>query len=115
MAALFDDVAEPAGRIERLVREAFGIYERGAPALRAIRREAHVHPRVARDRDELEASLDALVDAALEPLCPSKEDRALVRALVDLGTWDALRDRGLGPAEAVAAISDVLARRLTAR
>jgi AcrR family transcriptional regulator len=113
--ALFEHATEPAERIERLVREAFGIYERGAAELRAIRREADVHPRVAEDRDELEASLSALVDTALEPLDATQQDRALARAVVDLNTWDALRDQGLGPVESVAAISDMLAGRLTAR
>jgi hypothetical protein len=97
------------------VREAFAIYERGAPELRAIRREADVHPRVAQDRNELDASLRALVDTALEPLDPTKQDLAVARAMVDLNTWEALRDQGLGPAESVAAISDMLARRLTVR
>jgi AcrR family transcriptional regulator len=109
--ALFEDATEPAERIERLVREAFAIYERGAPELRAIRREADVHPRVAQDRDQLEATLTALVDTALEPLDATQQDRAVARAVVDLNTWEALRDQGLEPAEAVAAISDMLARR----
>jgi AcrR family transcriptional regulator len=113
--ALFEHAREPAERIERLVREAFAIYERGARELRAIRREADVHPRVAQDRDELEASLSALVDTALGPLDATQQDRALARAVVDLNTWEALRNQGLGPAESVAAISDMLARRLRAR
>jgi AcrR family transcriptional regulator len=113
--ALFEHATEPAGRIERLVREAFAIYERGAPELRAIRREADVHARVAQDRDQLDASLSALVDTALEPLDATQQDRAVARAMVDLNTWQALRDQGLGPAESVAAISDMLATRLTAR
>jgi AcrR family transcriptional regulator len=113
--ARFEHAMQPAERIERLVREAFAIYERGARELRAIRREADVHPRVAQDRDELEASLSALVDTALGPLDATPQDRAVARAVVDLNTWEALRDQGLGPAESVAAISDMLAKRLTAR
>jgi hypothetical protein len=97
------------------VREVFAIYERGAPELRAIRRESDVHPRVAQDRDELEASLSTLVDTALGPLDATQQDRAVARAMVDLNTWEALGDQGLGPAESVAAVSDMLARRLTAR
>ena len=112
--ALFEHAAEPAERIERLVREVFAIYERAAPVLRAIRREADVHPRVAQDRDALEASLSALVDTAFEPLNAAQDDRAVARAMVDLNTWEALRDQGLAPAEAVAAISDMLATRLQA-
>jgi AcrR family transcriptional regulator len=113
--ALFEHASEPAERIKRLVREAFAIYERAAPELRAIRREADVHPRVAQDRDQLEATLSALVDTALGPLDATQQDRALVRAMVDLNTWEALRDQGLAPAHSVAAISDMLASRLTAR
>jgi AcrR family transcriptional regulator len=106
--SLFDGVDAPAERIERLVREAFAIYERGAPQLRAIRNEPEIHPSVAEAGEELEASLTALVDAAVE----SPADRAVVRAMVDLGTWQALRDQGLGPAEAVGAVSQMLAARV---
>jgi hypothetical protein len=35
--------------------------------------------------------------------------------MVDLNTWEALRDQGLGPTESAAAISDMLATRLTTR
>jgi hypothetical protein len=35
--------------------------------------------------------------------------------MVDLNTWEALRDQGLGPAKSVAVISDTLSRRLIAR
>jgi AcrR family transcriptional regulator len=112
---LFEDATEPAERIERLVREAFAIYERSAPELRAIRREADVHPRVAQDRDDLDTSLSALVDTALGPLDASQQDRAVARALVDLNTWEALRDQELEAADSVATIADMLARRLTAR
>jgi AcrR family transcriptional regulator len=94
----------PAERIERLVREAFAIYERGAPQLRAIRSEPEVHANVAEAGAEVEAALGALIDAAIGP----SADRAVVRALIDLGTWQALRDQGLGQAEAVAAIAEIL-------
>jgi len=113
--ALFEHATEPAERVERLVREAFAIYDRAAPELRAIRRDADVHPRVAQDRDQLDASLSALVDTALGPLDATQQDRAVARAVVDLNTWEALRDQGLAPPESVAAISDMLARRLTGR
>ena len=111
--ALFEHATRPAERVEQLVREAFAIYERGAAPLRAIRRESDVHPRVAADRAAFETALSALVDMALEPLGVTRQDRALARALVDLNTWEALRDQGLTPAQAVAAISDLLTGRLT--
>ena len=110
--ALFDGLTEPARRIERLVGEIFAVYERGAPELRAIREEAGVHPRVALDRDRLEATLAALVDAALGRLGADPQALAVVRALVDLNTWQALRDQGLGPEERVSVISEIVAGRL---
>ena len=110
--SLFDGVDAPAERIGRLVREAFAIYERGAPELRAIRNEPEVHPSVAEHGEALEAALTALVDAAIEPFAITPADRAVVRAMVDLGTWQALRDQGLGPAEAVEAVSQMLAARM---
>ena len=35
--------------------------------------------------------------------------RPVVRAMIDLGTWQALGEQGLGPAEAVDAVSRMLA------
>lgn len=61
------------------------------------------------------ASLGALVDTALAPLDATEGDRAVPRAMVDINTWQALGDQGLGPDEAVAAISDMLAGRLIAQ
>ena len=109
--SLFDGADAPAERIERLVREAFAIYERGAPQLRAIRNEPDVHPSVAEAGEEVDASLSALVDAAFEPSGITPADRAVVRAMVDLGTWQALRDQGLTPEETVDAVSRMLAAR----
>ena len=108
----FDGADAPAERIERLVRETFAIYERGAPELRAIRNEPDVHPHVVEAGEALETSLTALVDSALEPLDVTPADRAVVRAMIDLGTWQALRDQGLGPADAVDAASHMLAARV---
>lgn len=110
LRALFEGANETGERIGRLVRETFAIYERGAAELRAIRRESDVHPRVAEDHEAFEASLDAFVDTALEPLDVAPRDRAIVRAMVDLNTWDALRDQGLDSADSAAAMSDMLVR-----
>jgi AcrR family transcriptional regulator len=101
--AIFDGLEAPAERIERLVREVFEIYERGAPQLRAIRDERDVHPDVAEHGKAVEASLGALVEAA------GISDRKVARAMIDLGTWQALRDQGLTPEEAVDAASRLLA------
>ena len=100
---IFDGLDGPAARIGRLVRETFAIYERGAPQLRAIRSEPGVHPNVAGAGEEVEATLAALIDAAFAPVGIAPEDRAVVRAIIDLGTWDALREQQVGDAEAVIA------------
>lgn len=112
--SLFDGADAPVERIERLVREAFAIYERGAPQLRAIRNEPDVHPSVAHAGEEVEASLTALIDAAVEPFATSPAEIAVVRAMVDLGTWQAFRAQGLGTAETVDAVSQMVATRLSA-
>jgi AcrR family transcriptional regulator len=108
---VFDGVEASAERIERLVREAFAIYERGAPQLRAIRNEPDVHPNVAEAGQEVEASLSALIDTAFEPIGIAPADRAVVRAMIDLGTWDALRDQQVGDAEAT--VAGMLIARIT--
>lgn len=110
--ALFADVPTPQARIERLVAEAFAVYERGAAELTAVRREPDAHPSVAQAAAELESSLAALVDTALEPLEVTKADRRVVRAMIDLGTWQSLRDQGISSAEAVDAVRELLAARL---
>ena len=112
LASVFDGIDAPTERFELLVREAFAIYERGAPQLRAIRSEPDVHPNVAEAGEEVEASLAALIDAAVEPFAITPADRAVVRAMIDLNTWDALRDQELGQAEAVTAIAEMLTARL---
>ena len=108
--ALFDGLDAPAERLERLVREAFAIYERGAPELHAIRNEPG-----ASERREGRRGARGL---ALGPgrggrgaLRIAPANRAVVRAMIDLGTWQALRDQGLGPAEAGDAVSSMLAAR----
>jgi AcrR family transcriptional regulator len=110
--ALFDGIDTPAERIERLVREVFAVYERGAPELRVVRNEPEVHPSVSELGEEVEALLTALVDAAVEPLGITPADRAVVRAMVDLDTWQALREQGVAPEETADAVSQMLAARV---
>jgi AcrR family transcriptional regulator len=110
--ALFAGAATPRERIERLVGAVFAIYERGAPELRVARNEPGAHASVAEVGVRLEATLGALVDAAVAPLDVSRADRAVVRALLDLGTWQALREQGLGPDAAVEAAAEMLTARI---
>ena len=43
----------------------------------------------------------------------ARQDRRLVRAMVDLNTWGALRAQGLESAECAAAVADLLSERLS--
>jgi AcrR family transcriptional regulator len=112
-ATLFEGLDDPAARIARLVEEVFAIYERGAPELHVVRREPDAHPSVAELNETLEATLTAFVGAAL-PGAP-EHDRAVTRAMIDLDTWQALRDAGLGAAAAVTEVSGMLAARPRSR
>ncbi len=64
---------------------------------------------------DLEASLAALTEAALEPLDTTDTDRRVVRAMIDLGTWESLRAEGLDAATATAAVSKMLSACLATR
>ena len=81
--------------------------------MHAIRNEPDVHPNIAEAGEEVEATLAALIDAAVEPFAITPADRAVVRAMIDLNTWDALRAQKLGQAEAVTAIAEMLIARIT--
>ncbi|MBO6719194.1 MAG: helix-turn-helix transcriptional regulator [Rhizobiaceae bacterium] len=96
---IFDGAADRAERIARLVSALFALYERGEPELRNIRNERDYHPALAEAHEQVERRLAELVEAAVET------QRPLVRALVDLGMWQALREAGVAmPAEAMAAV-----------
>jgi AcrR family transcriptional regulator len=107
--ARFDGLEDPAARVARLVEEVFAVYERGAPELHVVRREPDAHPSVAVLGETLEATLSGFVDAAL-PGAPARQ-RAVTRAMIDLDTWQALRDAGLDAEAAVAEVSAMLAAR----
>ena len=102
-------LAGAGDRVARLVAEVFAIYERGAPELHVVRREPEAHPSVAELNDTFEATLVALVEAALPDATP--RDRAVTRAMIDLDTWQAMRDAGLGAEAAVAEVGAMLAAR----
>ena len=89
--ALFDGVASPAERIERLVAGRSRSTSAARRELRVARREPDAHPSVAEARDALEASLRRLVDTALEPLdMPRRSARSPARWSTS-DTWEALR------------------------
>jgi AcrR family transcriptional regulator len=110
--ARFEDVRGRRARLERLASDAFSIYERGADPLDRARQERELHPVLEETTKALEASLGALIDAALEPFDADDADRRVVRAMIDLSTWRALRAQGLAGEEAAQAVAQMLAARL---
>jgi AcrR family transcriptional regulator len=111
--ALFEGVRRGRARLERLVAEAYAIYERGADVLGPVRRERGLHPALDEAGRTLEVSLDALIDAALEPFAPvDAADRRVVRAMLDLATWQALREQGFEGDDTVQVVAGMLAARL---
>src|SRR4051812_38568983 len=113
--ALFEGVRGRRARLERLVREAFAIYERGAPMLDRARQEREFHPVLDETAKAMDASLVALIDAALEPFgAVDDADRHLVRAMIDLSTWRALRAQGFRGDDAAQVVAGMLAGRLRA-
>jgi AcrR family transcriptional regulator len=109
---LFAGAATPGQRIERLVDVLADLYERGAPSIRTTRREPDVHPVVRAYLDHVDATIAALVDAGLDGLEVGDEDRRVVAGLLDLRTWDALREAGLDGTAARRVLVDLLRRRL---
>jgi AcrR family transcriptional regulator len=114
--SLFHGVRGRRARLDRLVSEVFAIYDRGGDILEATRRERDLHPALAEDGRLMEASLRALIDAALEPFGKVDDlDRGVVRAMLDLGTWRALREQGIEPGNAVEVVAEMLDRQLARR
>ena len=111
-SALFAGARSRPQRTRRLVAAIFGLYERGAPAIEAERRERDVLPAVADADDQVESALNALVDEALAPLEPTPRQRAAARALTELGVWQRLAADGITGADAVDTVAAALAAAL---
>jgi AcrR family transcriptional regulator len=94
-------------RLRRLVRETFGIYERGAAMVEAVRVEGEVHPMIAAAHVEIEAALDRLVSRAVA----DRSGRRLARALVDVRVWRALAEQGITGDKAVSTVAEMLESR----
>ena len=93
--AFFAGACSRGERIERLVHEVARLYALAAVAFRRVREARDFLPAVRRGHETLEASLDALAAEALRPLGASDDQRATVRALLDVRVWEALVERGL--------------------
>jgi AcrR family transcriptional regulator/DNA-binding HxlR family transcriptional regulator len=89
---IFADLTETQ-RAERLVRELFAVYDRGAATIEVGRREAAALPALARSGAAVEEAFDALVAAALPDDRRDARSVAAVRALTDVTVWRSLQQR----------------------
>lgn len=80
-------------RLRRAVAEAYGIYERGGDVITAIRRDRAQLPQLQASHEEIESALALVVTAGLGDRV--SDDARVVRAMLDLDAWRALRDQGV--------------------
>jgi AcrR family transcriptional regulator len=94
-------------RLRRTVAEAYGIYERGGDIVGAIRRDREQLGLLQEGHEQVEEALAAIVDVGLGERLTDADAR-VVRALLDLDAWRALRDQGVTGADAVETTSGML-------
>jgi len=87
-------------RIERLVAGTHAFYERAGRVVDNVRRDRRRLPVLEEAHQRLEEGLAALVEEAFRPLGGTRDDVRLALALLDVRTWEAMRDHGLSRVEA---------------
>lgn len=105
---LFVGAERLAERVDRLVRELHGFYERGAPNIDVARREQHLLPQLAVDVARQHAVREALVREALRAQEPDEQTIRVASALTDFPVWKALSDRGLQKEVVTDAVRELL-------
>jgi AcrR family transcriptional regulator len=110
---LLDGAGSLRERIRRIITRIFAAYERGAPYIENIRRERAELPALEPWHQQIENTLDALCIEALRPINPDNHALDLTRALADLYTWKALKQRGLSHQATVETVTGLIARAVT--
>jgi AcrR family transcriptional regulator len=109
IAHAFDGARSLRARIQRLSELVFGIYERAAPFIHNIRNERKQLPQLDPWHQAIESTLDALIDEALGPARPNGAQTETARALLDLATWQAFRQRDFTTDEIVETVARMIA------
>jgi AcrR family transcriptional regulator len=114
---IIGDAGSTRERLVRVARELFAFYERGGPHIEVDIREREL-PGMREWEQSQRETVAALVRAALVAERPAAASVRLVSAFFDLGTYKALRTRGVGTkraaetaAEAVLAVLNAPAAR----
>jgi AcrR family transcriptional regulator len=94
-------------RLERLVSELFGFYERGAPYIETDFQERRL-PAVQEWEAHMQTTIAGLVHEALGPAGPDERTVQVVSALLDFSTFKSFLDRGIPREQAEETINEVL-------
>jgi AcrR family transcriptional regulator len=104
----FEGATSQRTRLNRLVELVFDIYERAGPFIHNIQSEREQLPQLEPWHHLIESTLDALLSAALRPLKPTRQQIETARALLDLSTWQAFRQRDLSAQETRDAVATLI-------
>ena len=94
-------------RLERLIEELFGFYERGAPYIETDFQERRL-PEVREWEDYMRATIAGLVREALLPAGPDEGTVQTASALLDFCTFKSFLDRDVPKQRAATAINEIL-------
>jgi AcrR family transcriptional regulator len=94
-------------RLELLVSELFGFYERGAPYIEADFQERRL-PAVQEWEAYMRAAIAGLVREALLPVGPGEGTVQTASALLDFSTFKSFMDRDIGKEQTAMTINEVL-------
>ena len=94
-------------RLERLVSELFGFYERGAPYIETDFQERQ-RPEVREWEAHMRATIAGLVREALQPVGPDEDTVGAVSALLDFTTFKSFSERDIQKDHAAKTINEVL-------
>lgn len=84
-------------RLERLVEEVYGYYERTDPMMAMVRRDLHRSTAVASGFGAIRAGIEAFALEALRPLRVSESQTKAARAFLDDRVWSSFIDAGIRP------------------
>ena len=94
-------------RLERLIEELFGFYERGAPYIETDFQERRL-PEVQEWEAYMRVTIAGLVREALLPAGPDEGTVQAVSALLDFSTFKSFMDRDVPKERAATAINEIL-------
>ena len=103
---IIGDARETRKRLLRVARVLFSFYERGGPHIEVDIRERQL-PGMREWEESQQATVAALVAAALADEAPTAASLRLISAFFDLATYKALRARGVSMKRAAETVAEV--------